>query len=78
MTSINKTLRVGAGERSTREVASAASKPKAKKGSFVDRDYHGFFNLNGHFCRFSTYGGRRYVEAQDIVDEKFLTTISGG
>jgi hypothetical protein len=54
----------------------AASKPKAKKG-YIDKDYHGFFSLNGVFVKFSTYGGRRYVNLLDVVDEKYLTTIGG-
>ena len=77
MTRISKPLRVGAGESSSREVSKAASKPKAKKG-FYDPDYHGFFSLNGATVKFSTYSGRRYVQAQDVVDEKFLTTTRSG
>jgi hypothetical protein len=54
----------------------ADAQPKAKKG-YKDEDYHGFFPINGKRARFSTYRGRRYVQAQDVADEKFLTTIGG-
>ena len=73
----SKTLREGGSEEeSSSSDRPAASKRKAKKG-FYDPDYHGFFKVNGVLARFSTYSGVRYVHIQDVVDEKFLTTISG-
>ena len=59
------------------QVLEAASKPKAKKG-YIDKDYHGFFTLKNAIVQFTTYGGRRYVNLQDVVDEKYLTTIGSG
>ena len=73
----SNTLRVGGtGEESSSPDAEAVSQPKVKKG-YIDKDYHGFFRLNGALCRFTTYSGRRYVNLLDVVDEKFLTTIGG-
>ena len=75
--SSSKTLRVGAGESSSREVALAASKPKAKKG-YIDEDYHGFFVENGRIRRFTTHSGVRYVHPQHIALRNVLTTIGSG
>ena len=65
------------GQRAAPLAKQAASQPKAKKGCFVDADYHGFCQINGRPSKFTTYRGVRYVSAQDVVDEKFLTTIGG-
>ena len=64
MTSISKTLRVGAGESSTREVASAASKPKAKKGyidQFCHNDPRPFARCGDQWIPTTIYRGIRYL-----------------
>jgi len=73
MSPVSKSLRVGAGESSSRK-SSCLAKLKAKKG-FKDEDYHGYFIEKGVPRQFTTYSGVRYVHPQPIVLRNSLTTI---